>query len=65
MNYETYDELIAKVSELLSTLNEYSKLEQDKIIRKILKINQASIMEIDGTSDLISSGESQEYERSR
>ena len=57
MNYQTYDELVSLVQELRSNLKEYSRVEQDKIIRKTLKISQVSILEIDGTSDLINFGE--------
>jgi|GEM_PF-2329089 hypothetical protein len=57
MNYQTYDELVSLVRELRSNLKEYSRVEQDKIIRKTLKISQVSILEIDGTSDLINFGE--------
>lgn len=57
MNYQTYDELVSLVRELRSNLKEYSRVEQDKITRKTLKISQVSILEIDGTSDLINFGE--------
>ena len=57
MNYQTDDELVSLVRELRSNLKEYSRVEQDKIIRKTLKISQVSILEIDGTSDLINFGE--------
>ena len=57
MNYQTYDELDSLVRELRSNLKEYSRVEQDKIIRKTLKISQVSILEIDGASDLINFGE--------
>jgi hypothetical protein len=54
MKYETYDELIRMVAEFrLEHLN-LTDDELDKSVKQTFKIDQATLREIDGLSDLLS-----------
>ena len=54
MEYQTYDELIALVAELRTEHRNLTEDELDKLVKETLKIDQATLREIDGVSDLIS-----------
>ena len=56
MKYKTYDQLVTMVRKLRKNLSELNREEQDKIVRRTFKIDQATIREIDGTTDLINFG---------
>jgi hypothetical protein len=56
MKYKTYDQLVTMVRKLRTNLSELNREEQDKIVRRTFKIDQATIREIDGTTDLINFG---------
>jgi len=55
MEYKTYDEFVALVAEFRT---EHSNLtdELDKLVNKTFKIDQATLREMDGMSDLIQFG---------
>jgi hypothetical protein len=56
MKYKTYDQLVTMVRKLRKNLSELNREEQDKIVRRTFKIDQATIREIDGTTDQINFG---------
>ena len=56
MKYKTYDQLVTMVRKLRTNLSELNREEQDKIVRRTFKIDQATIREIDGTTDQINFG---------
>ena len=51
MKYQTYDELIALVAEFRSEHRNLTDEDLDKLVKKTLKIDQATLREIDGVSD--------------
>jgi vacuolar-type H+-ATPase subunit C/Vma6 len=53
MEYQTYDELIALVAEFRSKHRNLTEDEQDKLIKKTFRIDQGTLRELDGVSDLI------------
>ena len=57
MRCKTYDELIALVAEFRLEHRNLTVEELDKLIRKTFRIDQATLREIDGVSDLIQSNE--------
>ena len=61
MEYKTYDELIALVAEFRLEHHNLTDEELDKLVKKTLKIDQATLREIDGVSDLIGFGREQDY----
>jgi len=54
MEYDSYDELVALVAELRTKHRNLTEDELDKLVKETLKIDQATLREIDGVSDLIS-----------
>ena len=54
MEYDSYDELGALVAELRTKHRNLTEDELDKLVKETLKIDQATLREIDGVSDLIS-----------
>jgi hypothetical protein len=57
MKYQTYDELIALVAEFRLEHRDLTDNELDNLVKKTLKVDQATLREIDGVSDLIQSNE--------
>ena len=53
MKYQTYDELIALVAEFRSEHRNLTDEDLDKLVKKTLKIDQATLREMDGVSDLV------------
>ena len=54
MGHHTYDDLIALVAEFRSEHRNLTEDELDKLVKKTFKIDQATLRELDGLSDLIS-----------
>ena len=54
MEYQTYDELIALVAEFRLKHRNLTDNELDKLVKKTLKIDPATLREIDGVSDYFS-----------
>ena len=57
MEYKTYDELISLVAEFRLEHRDLTDNELDNLVKKTLKVDQATLREIDGVSDLIQSNE--------
>jgi len=57
MKYQTYDELIALVAEFRSEHRNLTEDELDKLVKKTFKIDQATLREVDGVSDLLQIGQ--------
>jgi hypothetical protein len=55
--YQTYNELIALVAEFRLEHRNLMEDELDKLIKKTFRIDQGTLREIDGVSDLIESNE--------
>jgi hypothetical protein len=53
MKYETYDELIRMVAEFRLEHPNLTDDELDKLVKRTFRINQATLREMDGVSDLI------------
>ena len=60
MEYKTYDELISLVAEFRLEHCNLTDDERDKLVKKTLKIDQATLREIDGVGDLIIVNDSKE-----
>ena len=56
MKYQTYDELIALVAEFRLEHRNLTDDELDKLVKETLRIDQATLREIDGVSDLMQFG---------
>ena len=54
MKYQTYDEFLALVAEFRLEHRNLTNDELDKLVKKTFKIDQATLRELDGLSDLIS-----------
>jgi hypothetical protein len=54
MKYQTYDEFLALVAEFHLEHRNLTDDELDKLVKKTFKIDQATLRELDGLSDLIS-----------
>ena len=57
MKYQTYDELIALVAEFRLEHPNLTDDELDKLVKQTFKIDQATMREIDGVSDLLQIGQ--------
>ena len=57
MKYQTYDELIALVTDVRLKNKDLSDNELEKLVKKTFKIDQATFREIDGVSELIQSND--------
>jgi len=57
MKYQTYDEFLALVAEFRLEHRNLTDDELDKLVKKTFKIDQATLREIDGVSDLIQSND--------
>jgi len=53
MGHHTYDELIALVANFRSEHRNLTDDELDKLIKRTFKIDQATLRELEGVSDLI------------
>jgi hypothetical protein len=53
MEYKTYDELIALVAEFRLEHHNLTDEELDKLVKQFFRIDQATLREMDGVSDLI------------
>lgn len=53
MKYQTYDELITLVAEFRLEHRNLTNEELDKLIKKTFRIDQTTLREIEGVSDLI------------
>ena len=53
MKYETYDDLIKMVAEFRLKHRNLTDNELDKLVKKTFRIDQATLREIDGVSDLL------------
>lgn len=53
MKYETYDELIRMVTEFRLEHPNLTDDELDKLVKRTFRVNQATLREMDGVSDLI------------
>jgi len=53
MKYQTYDELIKMVAEFRSEHRNLTDDELDKLVKHTFKIDQATLRELEGVSDLI------------
>ena len=51
VEYQTYDELIALVAEFRLEHRDLTDNELDNLVKKTLKVDQATLREIDGMSD--------------
>ena len=56
MKYQTYDELIALVAEFRLEHRNLTDEDLDKLVKKTFKIDQATLREMDGVSDLMQFG---------
>jgi len=56
MGHHTYDDLIALVAEFRTKHRNLTDDELDKLIKKTFKVDQATLREIDGMSDLMHVG---------
>jgi hypothetical protein len=57
IEYQNYDELLALVAEFRLEHRNLTDDELDKLVKKTFKIDQATLRELDGVSDLIQSNE--------
>ena len=57
MQYQTYDEFLALVAEFRSEHRNLTEDELDKLVKKTFKIDQATLREVDGVSDLLQIGQ--------
>ena len=57
MKYQNYDELIILVAEFRTEHPNLTDDELDKLVKKTFKIDQTTLRELDGVSDLIQSNE--------
>ena len=57
VKYETYDELIRMVTEFRLEHRNLTDDELDKLVKRTFRINQATLREMDGVSDLILVGQ--------
>lgn len=57
MEYHTYDDLIALVAEFRTEHFNLTDDELDKLVKKTFKIDQVTLREIDGVSDLLQIGQ--------
>ena len=57
VKYKTYDELMSLVAEFRTEHRSLTDDELDKLVKKTFKIDQATLRELDGVSDLIQSNE--------
>jgi len=57
VEYQTYDELIALVAEFRLEHPNLTDDELDKLVKQTFKIDQATLRELDGVSDLILVGQ--------
>jgi hypothetical protein len=53
MKYQTYDEFLALVAEFRLEHRNLTDDELDKLVKKTFKIDQATLREVDGMSDLM------------
>jgi len=53
MKYETYDDLIKMVADFCSEHRNLTGEELDKLIKKTFRIDQGTLRELEGVSDLI------------
>jgi hypothetical protein len=53
VEYQTYDELIALVAEFRLEHHNLTDEELDKLVKKTLKIDQATLREIDGVKEIV------------
>ena len=56
MEYKTYDELISLVAEFRLEHRDLTDNELDKLVKRTFKIDQATLREMDGVSDLMQFG---------
>ena len=54
MKYQTYDDLIQMVAEFRLEHRNLTDDELDKLVRQTFRIDQATLREMDGTSDYFS-----------
>lgn len=54
MGHHTYDDLIALVAEFRSEHRNLTGEELDKLIKKTFRIDQGTLRELDGITDLLS-----------
>jgi hypothetical protein len=57
IEYKTYDELIKMVAEFRLEHPNLTDDELDKLVKRTFRINQATLREMDGVSDLILVGQ--------
>ena len=57
MEYDSYDELVALVAEFRTEHSNLTEDELDKLVKQTFKIDQATMREIDGVSDLLQIGQ--------
>ena len=57
MKYQTYDEFLALVAEFRLEHPNLTDDELDKLVKQTFKIDQATMREIDGVSDLLQIGQ--------
>jgi hypothetical protein len=53
MEYQTYDELIALVADFRLENSDLTDDELDKLVKRTFRVDQATLRELDGWSDLI------------
>ena len=53
MKYQTYDEFLALVAEFRLEYRNLTDEDLDKLIKKTLKIDQATLREMDGVGDYL------------
>ena len=56
MEYDSYDEVVTLVAELRTKHRNLTEDELDKLVKETLKIDQATLREMDGVSDLMQFG---------
>lgn len=56
MKYQTYDELIALVAKFRLEHRNLTDYELDKLVKHAFRIDQATLREMDGVSDLMQFG---------
>jgi len=57
MEYKTYDEFVALVVEFRTEHSNLTDDALDKLVKQTFKIDQATLREIDGVSDLLQIGQ--------
>lgn len=57
MKYETYDELTRMVTEFRLEHRDLTDNELGKLVKKTFRIDQATLREMDGVSDLLQIGQ--------